>query len=319
MTYQDDDEEVKTYSQLVALLESSLASFMDKEVERFKSMLSLFQPPPSVKVTPSNKEWRVAAVDGGSSVLSFADVNVAFIAALAVIDDGREFRRTVSKPKLLTQEYGEPEGDFADRVDVERETMMLMLAQRVVREESPDLLVVDGPLIPRPKYVGEYVLQLKTLLSLDSETMVVGFVKRPQSRYLSNLPLTDRALLSTCLEKFSASPWPPATMTAFEGVSDTPVRYTYLRLLEEPESGVFRIDMHPSIDNLTAYEILSYLAYTSDPQKGPPSILMKADEEVKVSRRLVAELYRSCFTTIASKAEPRLWAPLVLRWGEKVW
>ncbi len=62
MTYQDDDEEVKTYSQLVALLESSLAAFMDKEVERFKSMLSLFQPPASVVVAPSEKKWRVASV-----------------------------------------------------------------------------------------------------------------------------------------------------------------------------------------------------------------------------------------------------------------
>ncbi|MEM1953268.1 MAG: DNA double-strand break repair nuclease NurA [Candidatus Caldarchaeum sp.] len=246
-------------------------------------------------------------------------MDVAFIAALAVVDDGKAFRRRLIQPKLLIQEYGEPDGDLADRVDVERENMMLELAQRVVREESPDLLVVDGPLVPRPKYTGEYILQLKQFHSLTSGVKVVGFVKRPQSRYLSNLPLTDRALLSTCLEKFSASPWPPAMITAFEGVSDTPVRYTYLRLLEEPESGVFRIDMHPSIDNLTAYEILSYLAYTSDPQKGPPSILMKADEEVKVSRRLVAELYRSCFTTIASKAEPKLWAPLILRWGERVW
>lgn len=318
MSYQEE-EEIRTYSELITLLELGLKKFMEDEVKGFQSLLSLFQPPPSVRITPSNKEWRVAAVDGGSSILSFADIDVAFIAALAVIDDGEVFRRRLIQPKLLTQGYGEPEGDFADRVDVERETMMLELAQRVIREESLDLLVVDGPLIPRPKYVGEYVLQLKTLLSLASETKVIGFVKRPQSRYLSKLSLTDRALLSTCLEKFSASPWPPSTATVFEDVTDTTVRYTYLRLLEEPEAGVFRIDMHPSISDTTAYEILSYLAYTSDPQKGPPSILMKADEEVKVSRRLVAELYRSCFTTVASKAEPRLWAPLILRWGERVW
>lgn len=319
MTYQDEDEEIKTYSQLVALLENQLTSFMDREVARFESLLGMFQPPPSVKVTPSPKGWRVAAVDGGSGILSFADIDIAFVAALAVIDDGQAFRRRLIQPKLLTQEYGESEGDFADRVDVERETMMLELAQRVIHEESPDLLVVDGPLIPRPKYVGEYVLQLKTLLRLGSETMVIGFVKRPQSRYLSKLPLTDRALLSTRLEKFSASPWPPATATAFEDMTDITVRYTYLRLLEEPEAGVFRIDMHHSIDDATAKEILSYIAHASDPQKGPPAILMKADEEVKMSRRLVAELYRSCFTTVTSKTEPRLLAPLILRWGEKVW
>ncbi|GBC70218.1 hypothetical protein HRbin01_01928 [archaeon HR01] len=67
------------------------------------------------------------------------------------------------------------------------------------------------------------------------------------------------------------------------------------------------------------YEALQYIAYTSDPVNGPPAILMKADEEVKVSRRLVAELYRSCATSTMSKIPPKLWAPLVLRWGERIW
>ena len=318
MTYWAEEEEVRTYSELVKLLEESLTDYMFREVERFRELVSTFSPPPYMSITPSPKSWRVAAVDGGSGILSFADNNIAFVAALAVIDDGRSFQRRIVRPEIIVQE-DEGEGEFADRVDVERETMMLRLAQRVLEEYSPDLLIVDGPLVPRPKYTGEYILQLKTLLSMASNRRVVGFVKRPQSRYLSQasqVRLTDRALLSTFLEKFSASPWPPSTVTV-EGVE---VRYTFIRTLNEPESGVFRIDMPPQINDATAEEILSYIAYTADPERGPPAILMKADEEVKMSRRLVSELYRSCFTSIISKAgDPKLWAPLILRWGERLW
>jgi hypothetical protein len=312
-----EDEEVRTYTELVKRLEDGLRRFMDVEAERFAAAASMFNPPPRTRVSPSRKSWRVAAVDGGSGILSFADINVGFATALAVIFDGAGYRRQLLQPKLLVQEYGEPDGEFSDRVDIERETMLLMLAQKVVLENDLDMLVVDGPLIPRPKYVGEYVYQLNSLISLCREqgVTVAGFVKRPQSRYLSELGFTDRALLSASLEKMEAAPWPPATPPT----EKTDTRYTYLKLLNEPEAGVFRIDFPPFVDDRQALETLEYFAYSSDPMHGPPAILMKADEEVKVSRRLVTELYRTCVTGVMSRVPRRMWAPLVPRWGERIW
>jgi hypothetical protein len=62
--------------------------------------------------------------------------------------------------------------------------MMLALAAESVNDAS--LLIVDGPLIPRSRYSGEYVLQLKRLASEAEKagTALVGFVKRPQSSFL---------------------------------------------------------------------------------------------------------------------------------------
>ncbi len=310
-----EEEEVKTYSQLIRRLEDRLTHFMDTEAEKFASAVSMFTPPRRIIISPSRKNWRVAAVDGGSSILPFADVNVGFAAALAVIHDD-EHRRRIMEPKLLIQEYGEDDGEFSDRLDIERETMLLMLAQKVVEENKPDLLIVDGPLIPRPKYVGEYVYQLKSLIELckERDVMVAGFVKRPQSRYLSTLG-TDRSLLSATLEKNEACPWPPATPPT----EKTDAKYTYIKLLNEPEAGVFRIDTPPYIDDSRALEILEYITYSSDPVHGPPALIMKADEEVKISRRLVTDLYKSCIHRVLSNVPRKLWAPLVPRWGEKIW
>ncbi|MEM4273664.1 MAG: DNA double-strand break repair nuclease NurA [Candidatus Caldarchaeum sp.] len=317
MSLIQEEEEVRTYTELVKRLEDGLKHFMDVEAERFASAASMFTPPPRAKVSPSRKTWRVAAVDGGSGILSFADIDIGFATALAVIHDGAEYRRQLLQPKLLVQEYGEADGEFSDRVDVERETMLLMLAQKVVRDNDLELLIVDGPLIPRPKYVGEYVYQLRTLIELCRErgVVVAGFVKRPQSRYLSELGFTDRALLSAVLDKMEAAPWPPTAPPT----EKTDVRYTYIKLLNEPEAGVFRIDFPPFVDDRQALEALEYFAYSSDPVHGPPAILMKADEEVKVSRRLVTELYRSCITGVMSRVPRKLWAPLVPRWGERIW
>jgi len=312
--YPEEDEEVRTYSEVVSELEALLEEFMDREAERFASVVSLFKPPEKVRVRPSPKGWRVGVVDGGSSILSFADRSIGFVTALAVVDEGKDYSRRVFPPKLLHQDYGESDGEFSDRVDVERETMVLELAQNLVSEL--EFLILDGPLIPRPKYVGEYIYQLKTFLRKCEEEnlLVVGFVKRPQSRYLSKIEFTDRALLSTYLSRFEACPWPPDKHDP-----ESRVRYTYIKLLDEPEPGVFRIDVPDYLDDGRVLEALSYIAYSSDPIYGPPAILMKADEEVKVSRKLIAELYRTCSYRVMSRIEPKLWGSLSVRWGERVW
>ncbi|MDT7878104.1 MAG: hypothetical protein RQ798_00340 [Candidatus Caldarchaeales archaeon] len=64
-------------------------------------------------------------------------------------------------------------------------------------------------------------------------------------------------------------------------------------------------------------DVLRHIVATSDPVKSVPAIVSKADEEVKMSRRLVRELYKEVFEREASRAEPRLWSLVTLRWGEE--
>jgi len=320
----EEVEEVKTYSEIVVSLREELQRYMGREAERFSLDMEAINAEAlrPLRVDPARqREFRsVAAVDGGSGILSFADKEVGFIAAIAVIDDGKQHVRRIAKPKILTQQEGEEEGEFSDRLDVERETLLIELARKIT---NVDLLIIDGPLIPRPKYTGEYLLQLKSLIDESEKDgrMLVGFVKRPQSRFLvtedfGGKGLYDRTILSAILERGEAYPWPPRIR---ELKSVPPAKYTYLRLMDPPSPSVFRLDFPAYLDDEGIHDILSYVLRTSDPVLGVPALLMKADEEVKISKRLVAELYRECFENLVGRFDPKLWSPLAPRWGERIW
>ena len=320
----EEVEEVKTYSEIVVSLREELQRYMGREAERFSLDMEAINAEAlrPLRVDPARqREFRsVAAVDGGSGILSFADKEVGFIAAIAVIDDGKQHVRRIAKPKILTQQEGEEEGEFSDRLDVERETLLIELARKIT---NVDLLIIDGPLIPRPKYTGEYLLQLKSLIDESEKDgrMLVGFVKRPQSRFLvteefGGRGFYDRTILSAILERGEAYPWPPRVR---ELKSVPAAKYTYLRLMDPPSPSVFRLDFPAYLDDEGIHDILSYVLRTSDPVLGVPALLMKADEEVKISKRLVAELYRECFENLVGRLDPKLWSPLAPRWGERIW
>jgi len=309
-------EEVTTYSGLIGLLRERITSYVRRGIERAKVLreaVRLVGEPVEVE----GRLWRgsVGAADGGSAILPFADRDVGFISAITVVDDGKSYHRRF-RGDLITQREDEGDGEFSDRLDLEREEMMLALAAESVKDAS--LLIVDGPLVPRPKYSGEYILQLKRLISEAEKagTALVGFVKRPQSSFLEELKetdLTDRAGLYMVLEEGQVYPWPPRKREerGFEAL------YTYIRLAPPPSAGVFRVDAPAWMGEDELFEVLRHIAATSDPVKSVPAILSKADEEVKMSRRLVRELYREVFETEAGRVEPKLWTLVTLRWGEE--
>jgi hypothetical protein len=309
-------EEVTTYSGLIGLLRERITSYVRRGIERAKALrdaIRLVGEPVEV----DGRLWRgsVGAADGSSAILPFADRDVGFISAITVVDDGKSYHRRF-RGDLITQREDEGDGEFSDRLDLEREEMMLALAAESANDTS--LLIVDGPLVPRPKYSGEYILQLKRLISEAEKagTALVGFVKRPQSSFLEELRetgLTDRAGLYMVLEEGQVYPWPPRKREerGFEAL------YTYIRLAPPPSAGVFRVDAPAWMGEDELFEVLRHIAATSDPVKSVPAILSKADEEVKMSRRLVRELYREVFETEAGRVEPKLWTLVTLRWGEE--
>ena len=313
-----DEEEVKTYSELIMKIRSKLLSSMEEWVNSFsRSIDGLRVSGYPIERKTSTFRGVVGAVDGGSMVIPFADRLVGIASALAV--RSREyFERKILEPKILLQGDGESEGDFVDRVDVERETMVMWLANNVL--DWADLLIIDGPLIPRPEYVGEYLYQLRTLLDRAAglSKPIVGFVKRPHSMFLEEFReagFTDRAVLSSMLQRLQLYPWPPRTHTS----KSLELRYTYIKMLDPPLSGVFRLDFPKHLSDEEILDVIGYLAGSSDPLSGIPAILMKADEEVKLGRRLMVDLYRDCFSKISSSLDPKLWSPLAPRWGELLW
>jgi hypothetical protein len=271
-----EEERVTTYSGLVRVLRERIASYVTEGIERARALreaVRLIDEP--VKV--DGRLWRgsVGAADGGSAILPFADRDVGFISAITVVDDGRGYRRRF-RGGLITQREDEGDGEFSDRLDLEREEMMLALAAESVNDAS--LLIVDGPLIPRPRYSGEYVLQLKRLASEAEKagTALVGFVKRPQSSFLEELKvtgLTDRAALYMVLEEGQVYPWPPRRWEE-RGIETL---YTYIRLAPPPAAGIFRVDAPVWMGEERLFEVLRHIAATSDPVRSVPAILSKAE------------------------------------------
>jgi hypothetical protein len=312
-----DEEEVKTYSELIVKIRSKLLSEMEGWVSSFRKTVEGLEVSGEMIDDAPVFDGVVGAVDGGSSIIPFADRLVGIASALSIQVD-ESYRRRIVEPRILLQERDEDDGEFMDRVDMERETMMMSLANKTI--EEVELLIVDGPLIPRPEYIGEYLYQLKRLLEkAEGEgKLLVGFVKRPQSMFIEEfreLGFTDRAILSSLLGKLQVYPWPPRA----HAVRFFQLRYTYIKLLDPPLPGVFRLDFPKHLSDEEILSIIGYVAASSDPWKGVPAIILKADEEVKMSRKLMVDLYRDCFSKVSSSLDPSLWSPLAPRWGELLW
>ncbi len=307
-----EEEEVTTYSGLVRLLRDRLADYVRAGIDeagRLRSLVRLGGEP--VEIDGRLWRGRVGAADGGSCVLPFADRSLGFVSAITVVDDGGRYSRSF-RGELVVQEEGEEEGAFSDRLDLEREAMMLSLAGEAVGDVS--LMIVDGPLIPRPKYYGDYIYWLRRLIAEAERagTALVGFVKRPQSLFLEELQqlrkVPDRAALYILLEDRQAYPWPPRMRDG--------TLYTYVRLAGPPHAGVFRVDAPAWLGEDAMMEALRHVVASSDPVKFIPAVLAKADEEVKMSRRLVKDLYREVFERETGGIDPKLWSLVTLRWGE---
>ena len=318
-----EEEEIKTYSLLVDKLRTKLKDYMRGVTEDFKGSLRSLKLPQSKNINPSDEtEYPIISVDGGSGFIPLADKLVAFIAAIAIIDNGKAYERIIADPEVIIQPEKMLDGEFMDSVDTEREALLLKHAREVIEKRQPRLLLIDGPLIPRPEYAGEYLYQLKAFLEIAEKlkTNVVGFVKRPQSKYIEEFEesrFQDRPILSAFLDVNQACPWPPRLRRS-ERIGRN-IKYTYIRLLEPPSSGVFRCDFPDYMSDEEILETLKYLVVTSDPRKGIPAMIAKADEEVRISKKLIVDLFKECFETIITEIDPKLWGPLAPRWGEIIW
>ena len=233
---------VRAYQGLVGRLHNKLRDYIRAGIEKTKALRETvrFVGEP-IEVEGESWKGKVGAAAGDSTILPLADRDMGIVSAITVVgEEGTDIKRRWRLAPVM-QEEGESYGEFSDRLDLEREEMMLALAADSVNDASP--LIVDGPLIPRPKYSWEQTLQLKWLVSGAEKagTAFVGFVKRPQSSFLEELRetnLTDRAALYMVLEEGQAYPWPPRRRVerGFE------VMYTYIMLAPPPSAGVFRVD-----------------------------------------------------------------------------
>jgi hypothetical protein len=304
------------YQAIVGNLHNKIRDYIKTSIERARAardVIRLVGDPLEVK----GKSWKgkVRAVAGDSSILSFADRDMGFVSAIAMVGgEGIDIKRRWRLEPVM-QEEGESYGEFSDRLDFLKEKMMLALAADSANDAS--LLLVDGPLVPRPKYSGEYILQLRNLISEAEKagTALVGFVKRPQSSFLEELRetnLIDRAALYMVLEEGQAYPWPPRRRVerGFE------VMYTYIMLAPPPSAGVFRVDAPTWMGEDGFFKALRHIVATSEPESPIPTKLSFAEEQARISRWFLRKVYRKVFDREVSEVDSALWALVTLGWEE---
>lgn len=321
-----DEEKTYTYSEVIAHVREKLSRY----IEKIGALLEASGEKPGLNelgarigkaaVSGATESFdRIAVVDGGSNILSLNIGYIGVVVAVGVLIAGNRIEyRVLGEPEIVPSDprelplYENPDmiGDIADKL---REALVFETARRLLKHK-PDLLIVDGPIIPygalAKKTIGssseeyawkryrESVINLHRE-SVESEVNVIGFVKRPRSKYISmklGVDGFDHVLLSKYIDSGEYAPDPPWELDytteyfhekeVAEIIKSIRPRYTYIRLTSSTPP--YRVDIAHVVRSYR--EILSYL-YRSRTREGIPYPLMKADEDTKLTRKLVRELY----------------------------
>ncbi len=282
---------------------------------------------------------RVSGVDAGSQVLPLASRQYAVISALVYSLPGG--RRFFLPPESLTQPYSLAGDRFHGTVNAQREAKLYETASRFV-EAGPgtELLLIDGPLAlsnwwslsglegDRKRLVDA----MNRLLDVcrDSGVVVAGIVKRPSARYLvyhlgieEETDLPDSFLLLQALRPGERTDiFSPrsalrraARSSPMMDVVKTPVYSFYGRMTGEWSIPPIRVDL-PAYSLAHLDDVADY-CYASSFWGGIPLPIVRADEEVKVSRRFLRDVYSEIVGRVGRETGEL--SHLAPYWGEGWW
>jgi hypothetical protein len=282
---------------------------------------------------------RVAGVDAGSQILPLASKRYGVISALVYgLPKGVKFWMP---PESMSLPYGVAGNRFEGIVNVRREAKLYETAVFYL-EANPEteLLLVDGPLAFSDwwKMAGCHKDQKRLLdavnrlvhLCREAGIILAGVVKRPSARYLiyhlglqGETQLPDSFLMLHTLkpgERTDVFSPKTAMMQAsraacFTDSLDVPVYSFYGRMTREWSFPPIRVDIPAyclgNLDDVADY------CYGMALNNGIPLPIVKADEEVKITRRFMAEVYTEILNRVSRRTgEIRGLAPY---WGEGRW
>lgn len=280
----------------------------------------------------------VVGVDAGSQIIPLASRQYAVIGALAYNMKNR--KRFFLPPESFASPYSRSES-FTGIVNLRREAKLYETAYKYL-EENPDLelMLIDGPLAfsnwwksygkeeDRQRLINAVNRLLKRCQQMD--VVVAGVVKRPSARYLvhylgiqKETDLPDSFLMLqtlSCGERTDIfSPRTALRMAArvspMMDVIEAPIYSFYIRTTKEWSIPPIRIDL-PAFCLGYLDEIANY-CYATSFYNGIPLPIVKADEEVKVSRRFIGDVYREILSRISR--ENGEFSQLAPYWGEGGW
>jgi hypothetical protein len=281
----------------------------------------------------------VIGVDAGSQIIPLASRQYAVISALAFsLPFGEKYFQS---PESVSQPGGFSKNGFLEKVNTLREAKLFETAYQIIRNKCGiELILIDGPLAFSNNWQGmkdnksrqRLITAIKGFLNLcmENDIIVASIVKRPSARYLINYlgmqketDLSDSFLMLQILqygERTDIFNPRTATMNVSKSslmmdVIGTPVLSTYARLSREWYIPPVRIDIpHFALSSID--DVVNYCFSTSH-WKGIPLAILKADEEVKVSKKFIGGVYREIVSKVGRcNLSVSHLAPY---WGEERW
>jgi len=281
----------------------------------------------------------VAGADAGSQILPLASRRYGIVNALVYsLPVGRRF---FHPPECVVLPYTISNELNGGTINIRRESKLFETAYSFV-EQNPEteLLLIDGPLAfsnlwstrgrrPDQQRLIDAVNELLRCCS-KNDVAVVGIVKRPSARYLIyHLGLQDRTdmpdayLLHQALRPgertdfFSArAALRKATRPSpFMDAIGFPIYSFYSRFSREWSIPPIRIDV-PSFCLGMIEDIADYCHWSSL-WNGIPLPIARADEDVRISKRFMSEVYSEVIGYVGTRSgDVSYLAPY---WGEGGW
>lgn len=338
-----ESKKITTDLDLILALSERLTNFTEKlkkignenlkNFERYKP-----QNVGSLKDVDAKVPSKFIFIDAGSQEIPLAMDSLYMLCALSINEaGGKKFKGPYIKstPEIRKEESKivSEEGYLRARdvVSLIRENLIFELAIDEIKTRKPELVVIDGPLIIRDAFLrfkglssfDRFLNSVKELgrISEEKNVPVIGFVKRPQSKFymrINNFPeeisnLRDPVFLDLFLDKGNFFPNPPIVpeVKSFKEISSY-YYYTYFKPLGKGIYPPFRIDFNKvALKNYKEW-LKWFLDNSGTTTKGIPYMLDKVDKEVKMKEVLSNHLYKEMMRKIPF--DMRYLCKLV--WGE---
>jgi hypothetical protein len=282
---------------------------------------------------------RVVGVDAGSQIIPLAARQYAVFSALAYsLPQGSRF---FLQPESMSCTYSMGVDRFKGSVNLCREAKLYETAYKFIENgNNPELVLIDGPLAfsswwqktGTEKERLRLFKSIRNLLNTSQEKgiIIAGIVKRPSARYLihyhrlaKDTDLSDSFLMHLTLKEgertdiFSIN---TALMLSGKNklpmnLAESPIYSTYCRTTNDWSIPPIRIDV-PAYSLANIDEITDY-CYSTSYWNGIPLAILRADEDVKVSRRFIGDIYSEIVGYVGrDSGEVKRLAPY---WGEGNW
>ncbi|MFP3951599.1 MAG: DNA double-strand break repair nuclease NurA [Candidatus Bathyarchaeia archaeon] len=280
----------------------------------------------------------VAGADAGSHILPLASRRYAVISALVYTLPGGD--KFFLEPESLSEPYRSSEAGFRGNVNICREARLYETASEYIeRRPETQLLLIDGPLLLNSwwglsgdEFDRKRLLEgLNHLLRLGHERgiTIAGVVKRPSARYLlyhlglqEETDLPDSFLLLQALQPGERTDIfsPRVAMRAksrggFLNGLDTPIYSFFSRLSGDWSIPPIRIDL--PVYSLASVDDVADYCYSTSFWAGIPLSIVKADEEVKIGKQFIADVYREIVSRVGRRTGD--FGHVAPYWGEAGW